>query len=107
MMTSIQSSLFKAGLPVFSFFCLSLLTSSLFAQDLFTQVDLENIQLSESQTKVLESHQQSETTIDLRVVEVNVEALMNEQTINLSLLTNESFVTLREKIETRSATDFD
>ncbi len=95
-----------ASFSVFSF------TKNVFPQipessDLFTEVILENIELSDEQEKILNTLKQNKVTIDLRVVKVNVSSLRREHAINLNLFPGKNFAAFGEKIEKRNDTNFD
>ncbi|MFQ5710044.1 MAG: M12 family metallo-peptidase, partial [bacterium] len=102
-----KMSILKSLLGGLTFFCLVSLTNVIFAQnDLFTEVAVETIQLTENQVKILNGLQQHRTTIDLKVISVNKEILMSQQSIDMNLFSGQKFTASTVKIDKRGDRDF-
>lgn len=95
MITLIQSSCLMLAL---------LFTRLLVAQenDLFTELDLKNLQLSANQTKILNMIRAEEATVELKVVRVNLANFTTAQSINLNLFAERSFLAVTSRIDHRS-----
>lgn len=75
---------YRCRICLLSVTILFLLSDSLLSQDLFRAID-ESYPLSNRQAQILSRLQKEETTIDLRVVEVNKSLLKKDHLINLNL----------------------
>ncbi len=96
---------YRCRICLFSITILFLLSDSLLSQDLFRAID-KSYPLSNYQAQILSRLQNEETTIDLRVVEVNKSLLKKDHLINLNLFPGKSFIGSATKFVRRSETDF-